>query len=68
MRLTQLVTDPFCQGKICPTVYATDRGTVVIQGDRVTEPTDVEVPEHEVLVEIPRSLVEELVRSGALES
>lgn len=48
----------------CPTVYETDRGTFLVQGDRVTDPealTELRghgngIPEHETVVEIPKGL------------
>ena len=52
-------------GKTCPAVHKTDRGTVVIQGWAVT---DLEVlrqlrlPEGELAVEIPADLVAEVLR------
>lgn len=48
-----------------PRVYTTDRGTLVIQGYKVEDPTalgDAKVPEHETLVEIPYSLLKFLPR------
>ncbi len=49
----------------CPTVYATDRGTYLVQGDIVTDPEALAalrsqnggLPEHETVVEIPAELV-----------
>jgi uncharacterized Ntn-hydrolase superfamily protein len=57
MRLAKLVG---CSGGSCPTVYATDRGTLVVQGAIVTDPealAAVNLPAHETLVEIPRELL-----------
>jgi hypothetical protein len=45
-----------CRDGTCPTIYATDRGTVVVQGYVVTD-ADVTVPEGEALVEIPAELL-----------
>lgn len=51
-------------GGSCPNVYATDRGTYVVQGERVTDPEALAalhargLPEHETVVEIPRELVQ----------
>jgi hypothetical protein len=45
-----------CRDGTCPTIYATDRGTVVVQGYTVTD-ADVTVPEGEALVEIPAELL-----------
>jgi hypothetical protein len=41
-----------CGGNSCPTVYGTDRQTVVVQGYHVVG-ADVTVPDGEHLVEIP---------------
>lgn len=47
----------------CPTLYSTDRGTYVVQGDRVTDADALAalqergVPEHETAVEIPAALL-----------
>lgn len=44
----------------CPSVYATDRDTFVIQGYRI-EDTEalsmMDIPAHETVIEIPRSLL-----------
>ena len=52
-----LVTS-LCGTGTCPTVYRTDRGTLVVQGYTVT-PTNlgIEVPAGEQLVEIPADLL-----------
>lgn len=43
MKLTRISGE--CPDKVtCPTVYATDRGTVVVQGYRVTDRAAVEIP------------------------
>jgi hypothetical protein len=45
----------------CPTLYATDRGTYVVQGWKVTDPEALgdlrDVLEGESFVEIPRELL-----------
>jgi hypothetical protein len=49
----------------CPTVYETDRGTYLVQGDIVTDPEALAalrshkggLPDHETVVEIPAELV-----------
>lgn len=48
-----------CGGGTCPTVYSTDRGTVLVQGNAVT---DLPVPDGELLVEIPREILLEAAR------
>ncbi|MGQ0573862.1 MAG: hypothetical protein ACT4RN_06610 [Pseudonocardia sp.] len=43
-----------------PTVYATDRGTFVVQGWRLTDAEALavmDIPEHETAVEIPAGLL-----------
>ncbi|MDI3315894.1 MAG: hypothetical protein QJR12_16940 [Mycobacterium sp.] len=49
----------------CPTVYATDRGTYLVQGSIVTDREALAelgkhgngIPSHETVVEIPKELV-----------
>ena len=48
-----------CGGNSCPTVYETDRGTVLVQGGAVT---GITTPDGELLVEIPRELLIEAAR------
>jgi hypothetical protein len=52
-------------GKTCPAVHKTDRGTVVIQGWAVTDLEalrQLRLPEGELAVEIPADLVAEVLR------
>lgn len=48
----------------CPNIYATDRGTYVVQGYRITDPEALAalnergLPEHETAVEIPAALLD----------
>ena len=60
----RMVAGDGCGGSTCPAVFLSDRGTVVIQGARVSETVDVAVPEHEVLAEVPLALIQDLIRSG----
>lgn len=56
MHLTKLAG---CSGGTCPTLFATDRGTYVVQGAIVTDPdalAAMNLPEHETAVEVPASL------------
>jgi hypothetical protein len=47
-----------CGGGSCPTVYGTDRETVVVQGYEVNgDDAGVEVPDGEHLVEIPTEIL-----------
>jgi hypothetical protein len=44
----------------CPTVYATDRGTFVVQGTRVTDAealAAMDIPAHETVIEVPLDLL-----------
>ncbi|WP_026454414.1 hypothetical protein [Saccharomonospora iraqiensis] len=49
----------------CPTAYATDRGTYLIQGEIVTDPEALAelrehgngIPDHETVVEVPAALM-----------
>lgn len=58
MKLTLLGTESENGGS--PTLYATDRGTYVVQGWRVTDADalgTLRVPGHETVVEIPAELL-----------
>jgi hypothetical protein len=59
MRLKHLGTDTGGTG--CPALYATDRGTFVVQGWRVTDPEAIadliDLRENESYVEIPKTLL-----------
>lgn len=61
MRLTFLGTTS--NNGSCPNIYATDRGTYVVQGYRITDPEALAalnergLPEHETAVEIPAALL-----------
>ena len=50
----------------CPTLYETDRGTIVVQGMHVTDPEALadlrDVLEGEVAVEVPRELLVDIAR------
>jgi hypothetical protein len=56
MRLTKIASDP-CPDKItCPGVFATDRGTIVVQGYVITDSealAQLNLPNGETAVEIP---------------
>ena len=55
------IISSLCGGGTCPTVYASDRGTLIIQGYPV-DPTraGLTVPDGESLVEIPAELLASL--------
>jgi hypothetical protein len=47
-----------CGNGSCPTIYRTDRGTLVIQGFPLSPAAaGIDVPDGETLVEIPESLL-----------
>ncbi|WP_245908379.1 hypothetical protein [Pseudosporangium ferrugineum] len=53
-----------CNHGTCPTVYRSDRGTVVVQGYAVSaQAAGVDLPAGELLVEIPVDLLQEAARS-----
>jgi len=58
MELTR-IAGANCKDGDCPTVYATDRGTVAVQGYRVAHTTS----EGEAVVEIPSELLAEAARA-----
>jgi hypothetical protein len=60
MRLHVLAS---CSGGGCPTIYRTDHGTLVVQGYAVTGQTGVQLPDGELLVEIPVELLAEAARA-----
>jgi hypothetical protein len=62
-QLALQVVANFCSGGSCPTIYQTDRGTLVVQGYTVTERTGVDLPAGEMLVEIPLELLAEAART-----
>ncbi|MEU8870925.1 hypothetical protein AB0D24_07090 [Streptomyces javensis] len=61
MRVSMLVST--CDIKDCPTIYATDRDTLLVQGE---VPTDhgLEIPANEGIVEIPMQLLFDLIRKA----
>ncbi|GAA0459070.1 hypothetical protein ACFQ2B_22340 [Streptomyces stramineus] len=63
MKLTRLVGE--CDEGECPTIYATDRGTLAIQGGRLAE-HGLDLPAHETLVEIPVELVRKAIRDNLI--
>lgn len=64
MKLTR-IADECGNRRTCPTVYASDRGTIIVQG-YVLSPEDlseITLPEGESAVEIPLSLLKEAARA-----
>ncbi len=59
-----LVTS-LCGNGTCPTVYRTDRGTLVVQGYTIAaDQVDVDLPAGEQLVEIPAELLAAAMQAG----
>lgn len=59
-----LVTS-LCGSGTCPTVYRTDRGTVVVQGYAVAPAqVGIDLPAGEQLVEIPADLLAAALQAG----
>ena len=69
MKLTHLGSTSKNGG--CPELYATDHGTYVVQGTRVTDPEALAalrargLPDHETAVEIPTALLSFVPQGGA---
>lgn len=61
MKITFLGTTS--QGGHCPSAFTTDRGTYVVQGNKITDPEAIAepdrrgMPDHETAVEIPMHLL-----------
>ena len=52
-----------CGASTCPTIYQSDRGTLVVQGYVVSaEHAGVELPAGELMVEIPIDLLKDAAR------
>ncbi|KJS56613.1 hypothetical protein VM98_05940 [Streptomyces rubellomurinus subsp. indigoferus] len=63
MKLTRLVGS--CDEGECPTLYLTDRGTLAVQGEYLTE-HDLQLPAHEKLVEVPVELIRKAIRDNLI--
>ncbi|MFI7103076.1 hypothetical protein ACIBK8_27415 [Streptomyces sp. NPDC050161] len=63
MEVSMLATS--CDKKDCPTIYKTDRGTLLVQGGT---PVDhgLRIPAHETLVEIPLELFQKVIRDNLI--
>ncbi|OLT29178.1 hypothetical protein BJF83_00800 [Nocardiopsis sp. CNR-923] len=64
MKLTRVAGE--CSNRrSCPTVYASDRDTIVVQGYALTpeDLAEITLPEGENAVEIPLSLLKEAARA-----
>jgi hypothetical protein len=62
MQLTK-IAGTGCQGTTCPTIYRTDRGSFVVQGIIVATAEGLTLPAGESAVEVPATLVDELVHA-----
>jgi hypothetical protein len=63
--LTLRIIATLCGPGSCPTVYRTDRGTLVIQGSPVSaEVAGIDLPDDEILVEIPEDLINAIEQQG----
>ncbi|WP_412540190.1 hypothetical protein R8Z50_30895 [Longispora sp. K20-0274] len=66
MKLTQVESE--CKSGTCPTLYATDRDSYVLQGYVITDPealAALSLPSGESAVEIPASLMERFAHAVA---
>ncbi|WP_232049979.1 hypothetical protein [Actinoplanes sp. OR16] len=62
---TLTIVNSLCGTGSCPTVYKTDRGTLVVQGYALTpENAGISVPAGEQLVEIPADLLAAAMQAG----
>ncbi|MFK0044487.1 hypothetical protein ACIQU4_10325 [Streptomyces sp. NPDC090741] len=61
--LTRLVGD--CEDGECPTIYATDRGTLAFQGEEITDHGRT-IRAHETMVEIPIELIRRAIRDNLI--
>ncbi|MFE6105192.1 hypothetical protein [Streptomyces laurentii] len=63
MKVTKLVST--CDIKDCPTIYATDRDTFLVQGETPIG-HGLRIPPHETLVEIPVELIRKAIRDNLI--
>jgi hypothetical protein len=63
MKLRTLAT--VCDRRDCPTLYATDRGALLVRGDR-SDDHGLPLPAHEDVVEIPLSLIKKAIADGLI--
>jgi hypothetical protein len=64
MRLTQLRGDDCPDGRTCPAVHKTDRGTLVLVGRKISEPEDLAqlaIGPDEIAIEVPAGLLPEVM-------
>lgn len=51
----------------CPTLYATDRGTIMVQGRKIADAealSQMDIPDHETVLEVPVALFRHLPREA----
>ena len=65
VKLVEVSGDGECKNGNCPTVYRTDRGTLVVQGYAVdsNEAEGLTIPAGESLVEIPLDVLQDAARA-----
>ena len=65
VKLVKVSGDADCKNGNCPTVYRTDRGTVVVQGYAVDseQAEGLTIPAGESLVEIPLDVLQDAARA-----
>lgn len=65
MKLVKVGVDSDCKNGNCPSVYRTDRGTIVVQGYTVDSELaeGLTIPPGESLVEIPLDVLKDAVRA-----
>ncbi|MEV0533380.1 hypothetical protein [Kitasatospora sp. NPDC050463] len=54
-----------CEDGECPTLYATDRGALLVQGE-IPADHGLELPGHETVVEIPAELIRKAIRDNLI--
>jgi hypothetical protein len=52
-----------CASSTCPTFYKTDKGTIVVQGYKISskDRKGIELPDSEDIVELPLSFVQDFI-------
>lgn len=65
MKLVKASGDGECKNGNCPTIYRTDRGTLVVQGYAVApeQAEGLAIPAGESLVEIPLDVLQDAARA-----
>jgi hypothetical protein len=61
LQVTLLATS--CKNGDCPSVYLSDRGTLVIQGDAIAAANGMRLGHGEQAVEVPMNIIEEALRA-----